>query len=137
MTPDSLPALSGPPAVDALAVRCSYCDAVPGQRCMMLSDWARKPHAVRVRLATQTAAHADPALDAFPELGPVTPCGLCASGLPQRHRVVDAIAGAVLAGEDEKTLAADNGVPVAAVLAVAEWARKWRAGNRNETQEAS
>jgi hypothetical protein len=126
MTPDSLPATSGPSAVDPLAVPCSRCDAEPGQRCMMLSDWARKPHAVRRGLALALASHADPALDAFPELGPVSPCGICGTpGLPQRHRVVDAIADQVAAGEDEEDLAGEFGVPLAAVFAVAEWARRW------------
>ena len=64
----------------------------------MVSDWARKPHASRVRLAHAVAAHADPALDAF--LPPLGPCGVCGvPGLDQRHRVVDAIAEALAAGE--------------------------------------
>jgi hypothetical protein len=91
---------------------------------MMLSDWARQPHARRVRLAAAVQAHADPALDAFPELGPVTPCAFC-THLPQRHRVVDAVAGRLPAGEDPGVIADDCGVPVDAVRAVSAWAAKW------------
>jgi hypothetical protein len=110
---------------DPLSVACSHCDAVPGQRCMMLSDWARKPHAARRRHALAAAAHADPALDAYPELGPVSPCGLCGSGLPQRHRMVDAIAGQLGAGEYPEDIAEELAVPRAAVHAVALWMVRW------------
>jgi hypothetical protein len=70
-----------------------------------------------VRLATAIAAHADRALDEFFPL--VGPCGLCGvPGLPQRHRVVDAIAGRLAAGEDPGVVAEDYGLPFAAVEAV-------------------
>jgi len=72
------------------------------------------------------AAHADPALDAFPELGPVSQCRLCGvPGLPQRHRMVDAIAAQLAAGEYEEDLAAEYGVSEKAVAAVAIWMAKW------------
>jgi hypothetical protein len=90
---------------------------------MMLSDWARQPHARRVRLAAAVQAHADPALDAyFPPLGP---CGLGCPGLDQRHRVVDAIADELAAGEDPEMAAKEFGVPLDAVRAVSAWAAKW------------
>lgn len=70
------------------------------------------------------AAHADPALDAFfPRLGP---CGICGvAGLDQRHRVVDAIAGRLAAGEDPGEVAADYGLSLDAVQAVAAWSARW------------
>jgi hypothetical protein len=109
---------------DPLSVTCSFCDAKPGQRCMMLSDWARKPHRARVKLATAVAAHADPALDAYPGFGPASPCGFCGV-LPQRHRVVDAIAGMLAGGEDPEVVAEDYGVSMEAVEAVHGWAARW------------
>jgi hypothetical protein len=75
--------------------------------------------------ALAAAAHADPALDAFPGLGPVSPCGLCGSGLPQRHRVVDAMAGRLEAGECPEDLAEEFGVSRGAVHAVALWMVRW------------
>ena len=117
----STPALA---AVDPLTARCPHCEAAPGQRCMMRSDWARKPHARRVRLAQALAAHADPSLDAF--FPPLGPCGVCGiPGLDQRHRRVDAIAGALAAGETEQDVMDDLGVSLDAVMAVAAWAAKW------------
>lgn len=109
---------------DPLTVACDHCGAEVGQRCMTLSDWARKPHKVRVRLAQAVAAHADPALDAwFPQLGPCRVCGR--PGLGQRHRVIDVIAGMLAAGEDPDDVAEDYGLPGAAVAAVADWAERW------------
>lgn len=126
MIPDSLPVISGPPAVDSLAVRCGYCRAPKGSGCQ--TSWFRpcRPHKARTDLARLVASHADPVLDEFPELGPVTGCGICGTpGLPQRHRMVDAIAGRVAAGEDEEDVAADYHLPVAAVLVVTDWDRRW------------
>jgi hypothetical protein len=91
---------------------------------MAVCDWARKPHAARVRLALAAAAHGDPALDAFPEFGPATVCGLC-SVLPQRHRIVDAIAGRLAAGEGPGALAEDYGLSATALRAVLTWMAKW------------
>lgn len=69
-------------------------------------------------------AHADPALDEhFPRVGP---CGLCGTpGLDQRHRVVDAIAGRLDAGEGPEEVAGDYLLSVEAVEAVEAWAAKW------------
>jgi hypothetical protein len=65
----------------------------------------------------------DPVIDAaFPPLGP---CGLCGSGLDQRHRMLDAIAGAVAAGEDEGVVADDYGTTVEVVRAVASSRPYW------------
>jgi len=36
---------------DPLTVACPHCGATAGQRCMMVSDWARKPHAARIKAA--------------------------------------------------------------------------------------
>ena len=113
-------------AARALTLRCPWCDAIPGQRCMMLSDWARRPHAARSRLGLAVAAHADPALDGWPQFGPVSPCGLCGvPGLPQRHRVVDGIAGMLAAGESPEVTGDEHGVPPEAVLVVRDWAKRW------------
>jgi hypothetical protein len=70
------------------------------------------------------AAHSDPALDVyFPRLGS---CGLCGTpGLDQRHRVVDAIAGRLAAGEDPVEVAADYGLALDAVQAVLAWSARW------------
>ena len=77
-------------------------------------------------LEAAVEAHADPALDAHPGLGPTSPCGLCGvPGMPQRHRVVDAIAERHAAGEALDELAEDYGVPLDAVETVAEWAKRW------------
>jgi hypothetical protein len=75
--------------------------------------------------ALAAAAHADPALDAYPELGPVSPCGLCGSGLPQRHRMVDAIAGRLAAGEGEEDVAADYLFSLEVVAAIRAWMVRW------------
>jgi hypothetical protein len=91
---------------------------------MMLSDWARKPHAARVRLALAVAAHSDPVLGEWPQLGPVSPCGIC-TVLPQRHRIVDAMAEHMEVGETAEEVAAEFGVPVEAVGAVEQWMTRW------------
>jgi hypothetical protein len=91
---------------------------------MMVSRYARKPHAVRVKLALVLAAHADPALDAF--FPPLGPCGICSTpGLDQRHRVVDAIAERLAAEEDPEDTAGEYGVGTEAVEAVALWMIRW------------
>ena len=55
----------------------------------------------------------------FPELGP---CGICGTGLDQRHRVLDAICDRVSAGEAEEDVAADYGLPSEAIYAaVSGW----------------
>jgi hypothetical protein len=110
--------------VDPLAAPCSHCDAKPGQRCMMLSDWARSPHKARVRLALALAADADSLLDAyFPRLGP---CGLCGTpGLDQRHRVADAIAGRLEGREGRTEVAEDYGLPLEAMDVIEAWAKRW------------
>ena len=76
-----------------------------------------------MKLADRKAAYADPALDAFFPM--TSPCGLCGSGLPQRHRMVDAIAGALEAGETEQDVAEELRVPLGAVKAVMAWAGKY------------
>jgi hypothetical protein len=78
----------------------------------------------RRKLALVLAAHADPSLAAhFPELGP---CLLCATpGLDQRHRVIDAIAEQLTAGESPEELAGDYAVSLDAVQAVQAWALRW------------
>ena len=111
-------------APDPLSVTCPLCDAAPGERCMAVSDWARKPHAARRRLALVLTAHADPALDEFfPHHGP---CGLCNTpGLGARHRVIDAVAAMLAEGEDPEAAAVEYEVPLPAVQAVAQWAARW------------
>lgn len=108
------------------SVACPYCRAPAGQRCGIRGWLGRpaRPHKRRVKLALALAAHADPALDAhFPHLGP---CGICSvPGLDQRHRVIDAIAGSLAAGEDPEVVADDYAVPLAAVQTVTEWAARW------------
>ena len=52
-------------------------------------------------------------------------CGICGvRGADQRHRIIEAIAGRVDAGEDEAQVAWDYGVPVEAVAACLEWVRE-------------
>ena len=113
-------------STNPMTVTCPECASEAGSRCCTRSRLpARKPHERRVRLALAVAAHADPALDAFFARGSV-PCGLCGiPGLPQRHRVVDAIAGRLAAGEDSQDVAADYLVSVDAVRAVEAWAARW------------
>jgi hypothetical protein len=121
---EGMPPMTAPAAPDPLAVHCRHCDAVPGQRCMTVSDWAHKPHAPRRKLALAVAAHTDPALDEhFPRLGP---CGICGvPGLDQRHRVVDAMAERMAAGEPMEDVAGDYGKPVQAAEIVLTWALRW------------
>lgn len=127
------------PQFDPLAASCPHCGAEPGKRCMAVCDWARKPHAARLRLSLALAAHADPALRPyFPRLGN---CGICGTpGLDQQHRVIDAIAGwldgaaadpqtaEVLADDPaalDGELAAEFGVTGEAVAVVRGWAQRW------------
>lgn len=113
------------PEFDRLAASCSHCGAEPGKRCMAVCDWARKPHAARVRLSLALAAHADPLLlPWFPRIGP---CGICGvPGLDQQHRVIDAIADHMEAGEyPEEVQAEFPWVPLDGVLAVRAWSLKW------------
>lgn len=64
---------------------------------------------------------ADPVDRWYPRLGP---CGICnVPGVDQRHRVIEAIADAVGAGDGDEDVAADYGVPVEAVAACVEWVR--------------
>lgn len=107
-----------------LSVSCSGCGAREGQDCTTRSGRPARPHARRARLALVLAADADPALDAyFPRLGP---CGICGTpGLDQRHRVVDAIAGMLEAGEDAADVADEYGLSLDAVHAVSAWAARW------------
>lgn len=113
------PAVTGP-----LDVPCGFCEARPGYRCRSSGGRERRSHARRVRLAWILAAHSDPVLDVFfPQLGQ---CGLCGlPGLDQRHRVVDAVAGMLSAGEDVCEVAEDYGLRVEAVRVVAAWSRRW------------
>ena len=110
--------------VDPLAVRCPYCRMAPGRECQTASMRPGRPHKARVKLATVLAGHADPSLDEwFPRLGP---CGLCGTpGLDQRHRVIDAIAGQLGAGEDPEVVAVEMDRTGEAVAAVAAWAQRW------------
>jgi hypothetical protein len=127
MAPDSLPALPGARAADALGVTCPCCRAVKGETCVTSRGRPCRTHARRDRRALVLAAHHDPALDAFPGFGPVSQCGLCGTpGLPQRHRVVDAIAGGLAAGEDEDVAAEEYGCSREAVDVVKEWMTRWR-----------
>lgn len=107
-----------------LSVSCSSCGAGAGQDCTTRSGFPARPHRQRARLALVLAAHADPALDAF--FPPIGPCGLCGTpGLDQRHRVVDAIAGMLEAGEDPEAAAEEYEVPPAAVEAIGLWMQRW------------
>ncbi len=75
--------------------------------------------------ALMLAAHSDPALDeAFPR-HPVSICAFC-GWLPQRHRVVDSVAGMLAAGDDQGTVADELGLSAKQVAAVAEWAMRWQ-----------
>lgn len=116
------------PVTDPRSADCPRCEAKRGQWCSTPAGvFAHKPHMRRIkaaRLAMAVQAHADPALDPwFPRAGP---CGLCGvPGLLSRHRVVDAIAGRLAAGEEPEDLAGDYRVSVDAARAVAAWAAKW------------
>jgi hypothetical protein len=111
--------------VDPLTVVCPHCWSEAGFRCLTSAGTpARKPHVRRVRLATALAAHADPALDEhFPHHGPCQICGI--PGLGARHRVLDAMAGMLAAGEDPEVVAEEFGRTPEAVQAVQEWAKRW------------
>lgn len=112
-------------AVDPLTTVCPHCRSEAGFRCVTRGGVpARKAHKARVRLALAIAAHADPALGAFfPRIGP---CGICGTpGLPQRHRIIDGIAGMLAAGEDPEVTAEEHEVSPEAVHAVVEWAARW------------
>ena len=64
----------------------------------------------------------DPIDQWFPRLGQ---CQLCnVPGADQRHRVIEAIADAVDAGDGEEDVARDHGVPVEAVRACVRWAEE-------------
>ena len=69
----------------------------------------------------------------FRRLGPCLICNV--PGADQRHRVIEAIADAVIAEPDsEDDVAADYGVPVEAVRACVRWAREHPDGlERSET----
>jgi hypothetical protein len=112
---------------DVCAVRCPYCRAPSGVPCGVRGFGARpavRPHKRRVQLSTSIDAHSDPALDGhFPRLGSCMVCGT--PGLDQRHRVIDAIAGQLAAGEFPEDVAAEFGVSCDAALAVWEWMLRW------------
>ncbi len=55
----------------------------------------------------------------FPPLGQCQLCGV--PGADQRHRVIEAIADRVTAGEGDEDVAADYNVPVEAVAACVDW----------------
>lgn len=63
----------------------------------------------------------DPVDQWFPKRGQCQLCGV--PGVDQRHRVIEAIADMVNAGDSEESVAADYGVPVEAVAACLEWVR--------------
>lgn len=110
--------------VDSESVRCRYCRMPKDTPCRNGSFRATRPHKVRQRDAHAVAAHSDPALDEwFISSGP---CGLCSvEGLGARHRTVDAIAGALAAGEEPAVAAWDYNLPPAAIEAVRAWLAKW------------
>jgi hypothetical protein len=62
----------------------------------------------------------EPADRWFARLGPCLVCGV--PGADQRHRVIEAIAGAVAAGDGEEDVAREYEVPVEAVRAAVQWA---------------
>lgn len=63
----------------------------------------------------------DPVDRWFPRRGQCRICGV--PGADQRHRVIEAIADMVSAGDWDVTVAADYNVPVEAVRACVEWVR--------------
>jgi len=110
--------------VDPLTVECPHCQEPPGNRCGTVNAYSRRPHKARQRLALAMAAHADPALDKWFRMR--NPCLICGvKGMPQRHRMVDAIAGHLEAGEYPEEIADELAVPEDAVKAVAAWAKRW------------
>lgn len=110
---------------DPLTVACPYCRAGAGDECCTYRDTlATRPHVRRGRLALALAAHADPALDEF--FPPIGPCGICSvPGMPQRHRVIDGIAGMLEAGEDPDVVAEEYGTSPEAVAMVTLWMVRW------------
>jgi hypothetical protein len=65
------------------------------------------------------AETADPVDRWFPARGQCQVCSV--PGVDQRHRVIEAIADMVKAGDGEEDVAADYGVPVEAVRACVRW----------------
>lgn len=115
------------PIYSILSAHCPHCRALPAADCVTRDGApAGKPHKARARDALALAAHADPALDALPGLGPTSQCGICGTpGLPQRHRIVDAIAGRLEAGEGDDEVAADYGLGAEVIEALKDWMVKW------------
>lgn len=115
------------PIFNILSAYCPHCRAFPAADCVTRDRApARKPHKARVRAALALAAHADPALDALAGLGPTSQCGVCGTpGLPQRHRIVDAIAGRLEAGEGEDDVAADYRLFPEVIEGLKDWMIKW------------
>ena len=119
-------------APDPLTAPCTLrsCRAPAGKPCLTNGHHFRpqhptRPHKRRAHLALKLAAHADPALDGHFFYGSPT-CGLCGTpGLPQRHRVVDAVAGHLEAGEDEDVIAEELEVSEEAVGVVRNWMQRW------------
>lgn len=115
------PVITGP-----LASYCRYCHAAVGRPCRVGYSGrdASRPHKARRDAYRDwlVAAHADPALDVLP--WPATPCGFC-GWMPQRHRMIDAIAGMLTAGEDAETVAYEYDVPSGQVAVVASWMTRW------------
>jgi len=68
------------------------------------------------------AQQPDPIDQWFPRRGQCQICGT--PGADQRHRVIEAIAGAVSAGDGEQDVAADYGVPAEAVRECLRWVRE-------------
>ena len=66
------------------------------------------------------AGQPDPIDRWFPRRGQCQLCGV--PGADQRHRVIEAIADAVNAGEGEEDLAFDYDVPIEAVRECVRWA---------------
>lgn len=113
----------------ATTVMCPYCRAGIGKRCRV-SGWggrgaeAVRAHKGRIQLAFKVRAYADPLLDAVAL--PASPCGICGvPGLPQRHRVIDAIAGQLEAGEIWEEISGEMDVTMQAIDAVRAWMKRW------------
>jgi len=107
-----------------LTAGCPLCEALPGERCLTASGRPARPHRPRGRLALAVLAHADPVLDGhFTRTGQ---CGMCGvPGLDARHRVVDAMASRMAAGEPAPEVAEDYGASGEAAAAVQAWAARW------------
>ena len=109
---------------DPLSVPCRRCRAPERTSCLSASSRPCRPHKARERDALAVAAHSDPVLDGvLPGTGPCLLCGV--KGLGSRHRVIDAVAGSMAAGDDEGTCAAEYGLSPDAVKVIAEWAGRW------------